>query len=98
MKLDQRTIRLIAIGAAMGANCQSCLEANSAKALESGALEQEIAEAIQIGKMVRSCAASRMDEIATRLSESGPYPVSLSKNSECGCEASLQANTGGQNG
>jgi len=53
MKLDKRTIRLIAIGASVTANCQPCLQINVTKALENGADAQEIAEAVEVGKMVR---------------------------------------------
>ena len=53
MKLDDRTLRLIAVGASITANCQPCLQANVTKALEYGADEQEIAEAIEVGKIVR---------------------------------------------
>ncbi len=50
MKLDDRIIRLIAVGASITANCQPCLEINIAKALENGADDQEISEAIEVGK------------------------------------------------
>ena len=64
MKLDERTLRLIAIGASITANCQPCLQTNVAKALECGANEQEITEAIEVGKRVRKGAATKMDEFA----------------------------------
>jgi hypothetical protein len=40
--------------------------------LENGAAEQEIAEAIEIGKMVRNCAASKMDKFASGLCAAVP--------------------------
>ena len=67
MKLDERTLRLIAIGASISANCQPCLQTNVAKALECGADEQEIADAIEVGKRVRKGAATKMDEFAVSL-------------------------------
>jgi AhpD family alkylhydroperoxidase len=70
MKLDERTQRLIAIGASITANCQPCLQTNVAKALECGANEQEIAEAIEVGKRVRKGAATKMDEFAVSLNHS----------------------------
>ena len=97
MKLDGRTVRLIAIGTAVGANCLPCLQTNFAKALEAGAVEQEIAEAIEIGKMVRKCVASKMDELASSLGQ-GERSSSSGTDSGCGCEASVQGNAGGQNG
>ena len=96
MKLDNRTIRLIAVGAAVGANCQACLQANYAKALEAGALPQEIAEAVEIGKMVRACAASKVDDTASSLGNREHSSLS-GTNGNCGCEASVEANSGGKN-
>lgn len=84
MKLDDRTLRLIAVGASITANCQPCLQINVTKALESGADEQEIAEAIGVGKMVRKGAASKMDAFASRLHQAAPLAASPS-NEGCGC-------------
>ncbi len=67
MKLDDRMIRLIAVGASVTANCQPCLETNMMKAGQNGADEQEIAEAIEIGKMVRRASAAKMDKFASGL-------------------------------
>jgi AhpD family alkylhydroperoxidase len=50
MKLDKKTLRLISVGASIGANCRACLETSIALALESGANEQEIEQAIAAGK------------------------------------------------
>ena len=78
MKLDERMMRLIAVGASITANCQPCLQTNVAKALESGANEGEIAEAIWVGKMVRRGAASKMDEFAASLNQAVPLTASFS--------------------
>jgi AhpD family alkylhydroperoxidase len=67
MKLDRRTLRLIAVGASVSANCQPCLQINLDKARECGADEGELAEAIQVGRMVREGAASKMDGFASDL-------------------------------
>ena len=67
MKLDDRTLRLIAVGASITANCQPCLQTNIKKARENGADEQEIAEAVEVGKAVRRGAASKMDQFALSL-------------------------------
>lgn len=84
MTIDNRTKRLIAIGASFTANCEPCLRTNFAKAKEEGIAEQEIAEAIEIGRLVRQGARSNMDKIASNLSQA----VSLTANSSnggCGC-------------
>ena len=67
MKLNERTQRLIAVGASITANCQPCLQINMSKAIECGADEQEIADAIEVGKRVRKGAATKMDEFAVSL-------------------------------
>jgi AhpD family alkylhydroperoxidase len=69
MKLDNRTIRLIAVGASISANCQPCLQVNLAKALAAGASQEEIAEAIEVGKRVREGAAIKMDKFAASLGQ-----------------------------
>jgi len=97
MKLDDRIIRLISVGASITANCQPCLEVNFTKALENGADEREIAEAIEIGKMVRRGAASKMDKFASGL-------VNLVASSaagadgECECDSFARGIAGGKNG
>jgi len=84
MKLDNRTIRLIAVGASITANCQPCLEINITKALENGANGQEISEAIEVGKMVRQGAASKMDRFASSLNQAAPLATGL-PDEGCGC-------------
>ncbi len=86
MKLDNRTIRLIAVGASITANCQPCLEVNIAKALEDGADEQEIAEAIEVGNTVRRGAASKMDKFASSLNYAIPAPA-RGTGGGCGCNS-----------
>jgi AhpD family alkylhydroperoxidase len=83
MKLDDRTLRLIAVGASIAANCQPCLEFNVLKALENGADRQEIAEAIQAGKMVRQGAASKIDRFASNLNQAAPLATGFP---DQGCE------------
>ena len=86
MKLDTRIKELIAVGASLTANCQPCLQFHATKALESGADEQEIAEAIEIGKMVRKGAAAKMDGFASTLNQAVPVAASPS-NGGCGCNS-----------
>jgi len=90
MKLDSRTLRLIAVGASVTANCMPCLEANATKALEDGADEQEIADAISVGRLVRQGAASKMDRYTASLSQAfatfSPSPDGASQGG-CGCDA-----------
>jgi AhpD family alkylhydroperoxidase len=87
MKLDERILRLIAIGASISAHCQPCLEVNVKKALENGADEQEIAEAIEVGKLVSKNAAARMDKFASSLSHVSPSETIAQKSGCGGCES-----------
>ena len=82
MKLANRIRELIAIGASVGANCHSCLEYHVGKAREQGIPEDEIAEAIEVGKMVRKGAQGKMDKLAVDLLEQGQSKPAAAG---CGC-------------
>jgi AhpD family alkylhydroperoxidase len=86
MKLEPRVLRLIAVGASISANCQPCLQTNVNKALEAGAGEQEIAEAIEVGKRVRQGAASKMDTFVSSLHQAVPLSTGPSKEG-CDCNS-----------
>lgn len=86
MKLDARMSRLIAVGASISANCQPCLQTNIRKALENGADEQEIAEAVEVGRSVRRGAASKMDQFAVSLT-TAVTSTADALNSGCECHA-----------
>jgi AhpD family alkylhydroperoxidase len=67
MAFDDRTTDLIAIGASVAANCQSCVEYHTGKASEHGVESSDIAQAIEIGRMVRRGAAAKVDQVANGL-------------------------------
>lgn len=81
MKLDNRIAELVAVGASITANCQPCLQYHVKKAFESGADEQEITDAVEIGRMVRKGAASKMDKFAASLNHAVPTAAVEG----CGC-------------
>jgi AhpD family alkylhydroperoxidase len=84
MKLDDRIRELIAVGSSVGANCHSCLEYHFGKAREQGIPNDEIAEAIEVGKLVRKGAQGKMDKLATDLlHETVKSPAGPSAG--CGC-------------
>ena len=87
MKLDNRIKELIAIGASIAANCQPCLQYHLSKALKNGAHQEEITEAIEVGKMVRKGAASKMDKFALSLNKAALTSTSASVE-DCGCNDS----------
>jgi AhpD family alkylhydroperoxidase len=84
MKLNDHIRELIAIGAAVGANCHSCLRYHAAKAREQGASDDEIVEAIEVGRAVRKGAHDRMDKLANELMSGRRTTASLGA-ADCGC-------------
>lgn len=85
MKLDNRIKELIAVGASITANCQPCLQYHSSEAEKSGADEQEVMEAIEMGKMVRRGAASKMDKFVASLSQTAALSHKNSSSEGGGC-------------
>src|SRR5512137_2292344 len=67
MKLDERTRKLIAVGASVACNCHPCLEYHLGQAQDMGIEAKLLEEAIEAGKAVRSGAALSMDRLATKL-------------------------------
>lgn len=61
MALDIRTTLLVAIGASIATNHHPCTQIVINKAKENGISEQEIKEAINVGKAGRECAIAHMD-------------------------------------
>ena len=79
--LDEKTKELVAVGAAITANCQPCLDYHVAKAREHGAADADILAAIDVGKQVRRGAAGNMDRhAAERVGRDAP-----SATGDCGC-------------
>lgn len=83
MKLDDHIRELIAVGASITANCQPCLEYHVARALESGATQEEVGEAIEVGKIVRRGAASKLDRLIPTLVTT-PLPCATTADHDCG--------------
>ena len=84
MKLDNRIRELIAVGTAVGANCHPCLEYHVGKARELGIPDDEIADAIETGKMVRRGAQGKMDKLAVTLLGKTQAEAAAAG---CGCSA-----------
>jgi AhpD family alkylhydroperoxidase len=84
--VDERTKKLIAVGASVGANCHPCLEYHIGKALELGIECSEIAEAVEAAKAVRGGAAASMDKLALKLLGDGtPGQPAEGRKSSCCC-------------
>ncbi len=80
--MDEKEKWLIAVGAAFTINCQPCLKTITKKAIESGATQKEIAEAVGVAKSVRKNAVTQMDRFAAGLLD---MEISENKESSCGC-------------
>ncbi len=75
MELCEKIKELVAVGAAITANCQPCLQLHVDKALGAGARPSEVTAAIEIGNRVRKGAAAKMDALSSRVVPAGA-PVS----------------------
>ncbi|MDA8121758.1 MAG: carboxymuconolactone decarboxylase family protein [Deltaproteobacteria bacterium] len=84
MGLDNKVKELIAVGASVTANCQPCLQYHAAKALEFGADPEEVATAIEVGKVVRKGASAKMDGFAASLKDVPPTPAGTKPPVCCG--------------
>lgn len=65
--MEDKIKLLIAVGAAVTANCQPCLKTAVSQAQVAGVEKKEILEAIQIGRLVRRGATGKMDKFASTL-------------------------------
>lgn len=62
--VDHRVTMLIAAGAAMAANCESCLNKVIPDLIEAGVSEADIRNAVEIGQFVKDRPAAIMKEAA----------------------------------
>lgn len=60
--INEKTQELIALGASIAAQCQPCLKHHVAKARELGLSDDEIQQAIEIGRVIKLGAASAFRE------------------------------------
>ena len=67
--LDDKIQELIAIGASVSVNCHPCVKYHVAKARENNIDEDDIRQAIDVGKMVRKGAAGQMDKLIEEFSK-----------------------------
>lgn len=65
--LENPTMSLAAVGAAVAGGCRPCLEYALNRCLELGADPADIARAVEIGRMVRSRAAADYDKAADEI-------------------------------
>lgn len=65
--MDAQIEELVAIGAAVTANCVPCLRHHLEKARQAGAEEPEIRSAVRVGRLIRKGAAGAWDREAAEL-------------------------------
>ena len=65
--LDENIQELIAIGSSVSANCHPCVKHHVTRAREEKIDEDQIRQAIDVGKMVRKGAAGQMDKLIEEL-------------------------------
>ncbi len=93
MKLDVRISEMIAIGASVGAHCQPCLKYHVEKARENGVSMEEIAGAIEVGKMIGRGAGNEMAKFSAGLLNNSEHQTNKeeakasSEGCSCGCNA-----------
>ena len=71
LEITEQVRTLIALGAAIGASCESCLKYHSTKARELGLSDAEMCEAIAVGQMVREASATGILALADKLIPAG---------------------------
>ncbi len=81
--MDNKTKLLIAVGAAVTANCQPCLKTLLKKAHDGGVEEKEIREAIGVARLVRKNSATQMDHFVAGLTGAEGEPDD--NEGGCGC-------------
>ena len=65
--IDYKVTMLIAVGAAMAANCEPCLNKVVPDLIEAGVAEADIRKAVEIGQFVKDKPAAIMKEAADAL-------------------------------
>jgi len=83
MKFDSRLTELIAVAASVTANCQTCVAYHVERATAFGAERDEIAQAAEIGRLVRRGAAAELDHVVENLLQGRTAPGQPAKG--CGC-------------
>jgi AhpD family alkylhydroperoxidase len=81
--METKTKLLIAVGAAVTANCQPCIKTLLKTALENKVEEKDILEAINIAKTVRKNSTTQIDRF---LSSIGSTDALQDATEGCGCK------------
>lgn len=67
LEITEQVRELIALGAAIGASCEPCLQYHTNKAVEVGLSDAQMREAIAVGRMVKEASAKNIYGLAEKL-------------------------------
>jgi AhpD family alkylhydroperoxidase len=67
LEITEQVRELIALGAAIGANCEPCLKYHTKKAREVGLTDAQMREALAVGQLVKEASAKNMTGLADKL-------------------------------
>ena len=81
--METKTKLLIAVGAAVVANCQPCLKTLLKKAKENGVEEKEVREAIGVARVVRKNSITQIDKFLAGIA--GTEDIGETSADGCGC-------------
>ena len=81
--METKTKLLIAVGAAVVANCQPCLKTLFKKTKENGIEEKEILEAIGVARVVRKNSITQIDKFLAGIA--GAENIGETSTEGCGC-------------
>jgi AhpD family alkylhydroperoxidase len=67
MSLNEKTIELVALVAAIGGNCIPCLDWHYKKCVELGISKEEIKEAVDMARKVKEAPIKKINKTADKL-------------------------------
>jgi len=81
--MNKKMEEMIALGVSYGINCTACMEYHGKAALEAGLTEEEMREAIRVGKRVKAGAAKKTEAVAEELFREADEGACCPAGSEC---------------
>jgi len=84
-ELNNREQSLVALGAALAANCVPCIEYHIPEAKNAGLTDLEIREAVEIADKVRRVPAKMVMQTALSRIEESPSDTAEATDAGCGC-------------
>jgi AhpD family alkylhydroperoxidase len=78
--------KFVAIGAAIGANCEPCLRHHVREAQQLGISVADIAQAVAVASHVKETPARNILKLAEHLTQPGGDSAGKTASSSCGCQ------------